>query len=187
MFKLCRLWLEEEADWQKEKIEVVVHFSNLSNKGQNNWIEGEKIARTLAGEERGMKITEIAAHFIKKYYPEYTELSEQFGSTLRIERVNQEEATKINTIINNCLDGKYGYLKQGSDDFIEITGEGRELANRPYIWITRDMPVSIGLMKAYYKALGPFWGICVTIASAMVLNSYTIYTNWDNIVEFFIK
>lgn len=168
MFKMCRLFLEDGVLWQKDVLTGKILISYGTKKWTDQSLKMERQARILIGDERGIQKIKLAHLYIKKYYPEYTKSTEAFGSIMDYDLLEDEAVVDARQIIDNCLSKKYGFLEEDKNntDTVYLSSDGRFFASRPYIPISKNTYLNIGLINTYFDTLGStriiiFWIISI--------------------------
>lgn len=169
MFRLCRLFLEEEVNWQKEDLRLNAILKSPQGTWTDDSIEMEVRARIVMGEGRIRDESKLVYDYIIKYYPQYTKHSEVFGTGVDIFSKDPNMSNvlyNVRKIIDNCSSKIYWFLEKKHGG-MRLTSEGRFFASGPYLYIWRGIPINVGLINEYYGALGNTKFIIIYIASVL--------------------
>ena len=188
MYRLCRLMYEDGHKWQHGDLtlEVVVRNDFACTDEEQ---KAEVDARIRNGEKRGRTKEHLIIDYLKRYYPNYCRQSEAFGTIVNIGSVPSSLYSEVREIIEQCLGVKYGYLSVSPVDShtVVLTDEGRDLASPPYLyfWFGKRIPINVGLINAYLKALGESRVLIVNL----IITGVTLWASWvvwgANLLQYF--
>ena len=181
MFKLCQLFREKENKWQRQDLDSRIMLQyRPEDKWNDEMVRYEREARITTGEAKSVSTYFLVNEYIKRYYPEHTKPSDAFGALVKMDYSKPKAESlkaEIMTIIDNCLSDKYRFLSASTEEDgtrVLLTGEGRSFASPPYLYLWKGMPINVGLVNGYLKALGE----SQTLFLNLIVSSLTLFLAW---------